>query len=230
MRISENQHISEPKKIRIVIADDHEIFRIGLKALFSDQPDFQIAGEADDGKTLISVLRNTTADIVLTDINMPKQDGISASRVIHKEFPGIGIIGISRSNEIYRINHMIEAGAKGYLLKNIDKEEIFHAVTEVHQKQNYYCRSTMSALVNSYSSILSISQAGKPQASKLTDKEIRIIKLICDEFSAKEISNEFFQSCRTVEGWRLKILEKLNVKNTAGIVKYAIRNGIYLLN
>lgn len=230
MRITENQHISESKKIRIIIADDHEVFRIGLKALFTDHPGLQIAAEADDGKTLVSLLRNTAADIVLTDINMPKIDGISATKTIHKEFPGIGVIGISRSNEIYRINHMIEAGAKGYLLKSVAKEEIFHAVTEVYQQQNYFCRSTTSALVNNFSSIMSINQTGKPHSAKLTDKEIRIIKLICDEYSAKEISNEFFQSCRTVEGWRLKILEKLNVKNTAGIVKYAIRNGIYLLN
>jgi DNA-binding NarL/FixJ family response regulator len=230
MRISENQHISEPKKIKIIIADDHEVFRVGLKILFMDQPDFQVAAEADDGKTLISALKNAKADIVLTDINMPKLDGIAASRLINKEFPGIGIIGISRSNEIYRVNHMIEAGAKGYLLKSVKKEEIFNAITEVYNHQNYFCRATTTALVNNSSSLLTVGKGGKPQSSRLSDKEIRIIKLICDEYSAKEISNEFFQSCRTVEGWRLKILEKLNVKNTAGIVKYAIRNGIYLLN
>jgi len=231
MRSGENQHITETKKkIRIIIADDHEVFRLGLKAMFMDQPNIQVAAEADDGNSLISVLRNTKADIVLTDINMPKLDGICATRTIHKEFPGIGVIGISRSNEIYRINHMIEAGAKGYLLKSVQKSEIFHAVKEVYHHQNYFCRSTTSALVNSFSSLLSSGQEGKPQSARLTDKEIRIINLICDEYSAKEISQEFFQSNRTVEGWRLKILEKLNVKNTAGIVKYAIRNGIYLLN
>jgi DNA-binding NarL/FixJ family response regulator len=221
--------MSDHKKIRIIIADDHDVYRIGLKEIFREQPNYSVVSEADDGNSLLNELSHTPADIVLTDINMPQMDGIAACSLIKKQFPHTGVIAISKSNEFYRVSQMLEAGAKGYIVKSVDKEEILRAVYAVYIGHYYYCNSAMAGLPD-ISSIIKSNRGRMPTQPLLNEKEISIIRMICDEFSAKEISDKLLQSPRTVEGSRTKIIEKLRVKNIAGVVKYAIRNGIYFLD
>jgi DNA-binding NarL/FixJ family response regulator len=213
-------------QINVVIADDHEIFRDGLKLILKKQEKVNLIGEADNGMTLIEVCKQQPPDVILMDIVMPALDGIQATKILMKEYPQMAIIALSMFNEENLIVDMLEAGAKGYLLKNADKEEIGEAIQSVYKNIPYYCRSTTSKLAK----LIARSKyqpSSKPGKLNFSEKEIQIVELICKEMTNKEISEKLFMSARTVEGYRLKILEKMQVKSTAGLVIYAIRNGLY---
>ena len=214
------------RAIDIILADDHEIFRDGFSVMLNKFPEVKLVGEAADGEELVKLVRSLKPEVVVTDIKMPKMDGIEATKQLKKEFPHIGIIALSMFDEEDLIVDMLEAGAKGYLLKNAHKDEIISAVKSVHRDEPYYCRETTHKLAqmiakstfNPYKKIV------KPEFS---DKEVAIIKLICDECSNKEIGDQLSLSKRTVEGYRERILEKINAKNSVGIVVYAIKNKIF---
>lgn len=219
------------KPIKIIIADDHEVFRDGLKLMLSKESAFTIVAEAENGLELIRLSDEHQPDIILTDIKMPKMDGIEATRRIHDQDSKIGIIALSMFNEESLVVDMLEAGALGYLLKSSDKSEIIEAVNTVYQNHPYYCKSTSARLAITISeSKFNPYNREVFYSSIFSHKEIEIIRLICEEYSTKEISDRIYQSMRTVEGYRSKILEKTNARNTAGIVIYAIKNGIYQVN
>lgn len=214
--------------IKIIIADDHEVFRDGLKLMLSKEKDFSIVAEAENGLELIRLSDEQQPDIILTDIKMPKMDGIEATRRIHEENESIGIIALSMFNEESLVVDMLEAGALGYLLKSSDKAEIIDAVNTVYHHHPYYCRSTSARLaITITESRFNPYNKEAFHSSIFTPKEIDIIRLICEEYSTKEIGDKLFQSMRTIEGYRSKILEKISARNTAGIVIYAIKHGIY---
>ena len=212
--------------IKIIIADDHEIFRDGLTLMLSKHPEIIILGEAANGKELINLANTLLPDVILTDIKMPLTDGIEATKKITASNPGIGIIGLSMFDEDDLIIDMLEAGAKGYLLKNSDKTEILDAIHTVHNHNNFYCRNTSSKLI----SMIAASKYNpytKKEKVIFSSREKDIINLICKEFTNKEIGEKLFLSPRTVEGHRVNIMEKMEVKNTVGLVVYAIRNNLY---
>lgn len=213
--------------IKVVIADDHEIFRDGLKLMLSHAADITCVGEAADGKELISIIEKLQPDVIITDIKMPGLDGIEAARQITAKYPLIGIIGLSMFEEEQLIMDMLEAGASGYLLKNSDKEELIDAIHTVYKNGQYYCKHTSAKLAKMIAHSRNTKAAAKEKAPEFTDKEVQIIKLICEGFTNKEIGERLFMSVRTIEGYRIKILEKMNVKNTVGIVITAIRLGYY---
>jgi len=212
--------------IRIVLADDHEIFRDGFHVMLKKQSDIQLVGEAANGLDLIKVTEKLLPDIVITDIKMPKLDGIEATKILTKKFPGINIIALSMFDDDNLIIDMLEAGAKGYLLKSAHKKEIIEAIKTVYKNETYYCKSTSTKLVImiGQSRFDPYKEIQKPEFSQ---REIDIITLICQEASNKEIALKLFLSVRTIEGHREKIQEKIKAKNAAGIVIYAIKTGIY---
>jgi DNA-binding NarL/FixJ family response regulator len=215
--------------IRIIIADDHEVYRDGLKLMLSKEKAYAIVGEAENGLELINLAKESSPDIILTDIKMPKMDGIEAARRIHAQNEMTGIIALSMFNEESLVIDMLEAGAMGYLLKSSDKSEIIDAINMVYHNHPYYCKSTSARLAITITESKFNPYKRDQNSSIFTTKELEIIRLICEEYSAKEIGDKLFHSTRTVEGYRSKILDKMNVKNTAGIVIYAIKNGIYTL-
>lgn len=211
--------------IRLVIADDHEIFRDGLSLMLSKQPDMQLAGQAGNGRELISIVNELKPDVVLTDVKMPLMDGIEATRFLLSRNPNLRIIALSMFDEENLIVDMLEAGAKGYLLKNADKQEILEAIHSVYEDRPYYCHHTSSRLA----SLISKSKFNpykKKEPLSFTDREVEIIRLICQQLTAQEIADKVFLSKRTVEGHRTRILEKMNVKNTAGVVIFALKHRI----
>jgi len=212
--------------IKIIIADDHEIFRDGLKLMLSKYPEIIILGEACNGKELIQLTLELQPDVVVTDIKMPVMDGIEAVKKLQEQFPHIGVIALSMFDEDDLIIDMLEAGAKGYLLKNSDKHEIIEAIKTVYQQNPYYCKSTSNKLVKMIARSTFNPYARKDKV-EFSDREKQIIALICEENTNKEIGEKIFISTRTVEGHRQKIMEKMDVKNTVGLVIYAIRNKIY---
>jgi len=211
------------------LADDHEIFRDGFKAMLKKQPSIELAGEASDGEALIKITRQTKPDIIVTDIKMPKMDGLQATKILAAEFPDIGIIALSMIDEENLIIDMMEAGAKGYLLKNAHKNEIIEAIKTVNSNNNYFCNGTSAKLTRMIAKNDRIPFLKKPARVELSQKEIDIIHLICQEMTNREIADRLNLSIRTIEGYRDQILEKLGAKNSAGIVVYAIRNKIYSL-
>jgi DNA-binding NarL/FixJ family response regulator len=212
--------------IRVVMADDHAIFRDGFELILSKDPSIQLLGQAANGKALIEMVSEKLPDVVVTDIKMPLIDGIEATRTLSAKFPGIRIIGLSMHDEDDLILEMLEAGAKGYLLKNADKEEVLEAIHTVFEGDPYYCRSTNAKLArliakNKYHTFQ------REERAEFNEKELEIIQLICRENTNKEIGEKLYMSVRTVEGYRLRILEKMRVKNSVGLVVYAIQHGLF---
>lgn len=211
--------------IRLVIADDHEIFRDGLTLMLSRQQHIQLVGQAANGRELITLVKDLQPDVVMTDVKMPLMDGIEATRYLVMHHADVRIIALSMFDEENLIVDMLEAGAKGYLLKNADKQEILDAIHSVYEERPYYCHHTSSKLA----SLISRSKFNpykKKESLVFTDRETEIIRLICQQLTAQEIADKIFLSKRTVEGHRTKILEKMNVKNTAGVVIYALKHRI----
>ena len=212
--------------IRIVLADDHEIFRDGFRVMLKKQPGVELVGEAADGEELIKLVEELQPDVVVTDIKMPKLDGIKATTMITKKHPHIGVISLSMFDEENLIIEMLEAGAKGYLLKNAHKNEIIAAVEAVYRKQVYYCNHTSRKLTRMIAES-SFNPNHRPQKPEFTEREILVMRFICQELSNREIAMNLKLSVRTIEGYREKIQEKISARNTAGIVVYAIKNSIY---
>ena len=212
--------------IDIVLADDHEIFRDGFRVMVKKIPNINLVGEASNGEELISITRALQPDVIITDIKMPVMDGIEATRQLSEMYPQTGIIALSMFDEDNLIVDMLEAGARGYLLKNAQKEEILAAVRTVYNKQTYYCQNTTAKLAQMIANS-NYNPNKKSIKPVFSDKELLVIKLICQEFSNKEIAEKLNLSKRTVEGYREKILEKINAKNTVGIVVFAIKYKIY---
>ena len=212
--------------ITLIIADDHSIYLEGLHTILQGSPDIKIIADAINGEDLVKKVVQQKPDIVLTDINMPVKDGIAATKEILQLLPATGVIALSVSNEDSNIVDMLEAGAAGYLLKSSGKHESLDAIHTVYKHGTYYCRNTSSQLTR----IILKSRSNANRHIKqpvLSDLEVTIIKLLCQDKTSKEIATEIALSNRTVEAWRLRIQEKLNVRGTAGIVIYAIKNGIY---
>ena len=212
--------------IKVIIADDHEIFRDGLRIMLQKQPDIHLVAEASDGKELIDQVEQWQPDIVISDVKMPRMDGVAATRHLTRHYPQIGIIALTMFDEEDLIIDMLEAGAKGYLLKNADKHEIVEAVKSVYSQEPYYCRHTSNKLAQmvAKSKFNPYKQNAKPE---FNERENEIIGDICNGLTSKQIAEKIFLSVRTVEGLRMKIMEKMEVKNTAGIIIYAIKHGLF---
>lgn len=218
---------SENTAIRLVVADDHEVLRDGFHTLCRKVDDITLVGEASNGEELISQVRTTNPDIAIVDVNMPVLDGIEATKYLADNFPHVGVIAFTMFDQDNLIIDMLEAGASGYLVKNARKEEILSAIRTVNQGGNYYCKCTSHRLAY----LIGKSRFNphtKVKKSEFTEKEIQVIRLICQELTNKEIATRLDLSVRTVEGYREKIQEKMNVKNSAGIVVNAIKKRIYV--
>jgi len=210
--------------INIVIADDHEIFLDGLALMLSKHQGFNVLGRALNGQQLLEIVTRENPDIVLTDIRMPILDGIQSTRQILSANPHIGVIALSMFDEENLIVEMLEAGAKGYLLKNAHKDEIIDAVVNVYQNKNYYCAQTSSRLATMI--VRSKFNPFTEPKIVLNDREKTIIQMICQQQTTQQIADKIYLSKRTVEGYRVKILEKIQAKNIAGVVIFALKNNI----
>ncbi|MGX5820624.1 response regulator [Chitinophaga lutea] len=209
--------------IRLAVADDHEIFLDGLALMLSRQEHITLVGQASDGRDLVELALREKPDVIMTDIKMPRMDGIAATRELLRQLPDTRIIALSMFDEEDQIVEMLEAGAKGYLLKNADKQEILDAITHVYEDKVYYCKTTSAKLAGMIARSRFNPYKQREQVV-FTDREQEIIRLICQQLTAQQIGQRIFLSKRTVEGYRTRILEKMNVRNTAGVVMYALKH------
>lgn len=212
--------------IKIVIADDHDIFRDGFKLLLKKQAWLELAGEATNGQELLQVTEQCLPDVVITDIKMPLMDGIEATKKLKKTHPHIGVIALTMFNDDNLVVDMLEAGARGYLLKNTNQHEVIQAAKAVYEGGTYYCSATSGKLAKLIAASKFNPYKKTPQP-QLTSRELEIVQLLCQEFSTKEIAAALHISPRTVEGHREKIQEKIGAKNIVGVIVYAIKHKLY---
>lgn len=210
--------------IKILVADDHKIFREGLKLMFRKSQKIRLVGEAADGKEAIDIAEQLNPDVILMDIEMPVMNGVEATRELNKNHPGIGIIALSSYNEPIRIKTMLESGARGYLLKDADEREVQSAVEEIHNGGSYY-----SAGINERLDDMAASDASDAitfGGIRFRTKEVQIMQLICEEYSSKQIGAEMKLKPRTIEWYRDGLITKTGSKTIAGVICFALRHKI----
>jgi DNA-binding NarL/FixJ family response regulator len=211
--------------IKVIIADDHVLFRAGVKTAISFHKDIKIIAEADNGMQLLTVLKHIQPDVILLDIQMPIMDGISTLPEIKKLYPEIKVIMLTMHNDHSMISKLMELGANAYLTKNSDSEVIYEAIKTVFEQEFFFNQLTNKALIDGLR-VKRQAEANLPIDAKLSDKEISILRMICEEKSTKEIADLVELSPRTVEAIRDKLKVKTGAKSLAGLVMYAVKSGI----
>jgi DNA-binding NarL/FixJ family response regulator len=210
----------------IAIADDHAMFRKGLIALINLFPGYQVLSDAANGKELIDQLNpGQLPDIILMDINMPGMDGYAATEWLHNQYPEIKVLALSTMDAETAIIKMVKSGAKGYVLKDADTEELKLALDEVLHK-GYFYNETITRKVMQAVTQLTDTKNKTGTFINLNDREIEFLKYACTELSYKEIADKMFVSVRTVEGYRDALCKKLELKTRVGLAMYAVRNGL----
>lgn len=211
--------------LKILIADDHPFFRDGIHQLLSGQSGIGEIGEAANGKEVLQHLSKKKYDLIIMDIKMPQMSGIEATREVQKKYPGIKVLAISMFDEQPYIVKMLKAGAKGYLLKNSTKDELLKAIAQVMRGETYFSNEVSEIMFSHIASGKSFENGDDDySAVTLTKREIEIIKMIAEEMTNVEIGEQLKISPRTVDTHRRNLFQKLKVKNTAGLVKYALRH------
>ncbi|MCK9451210.1 MAG: response regulator transcription factor [Bacteroidales bacterium] len=212
------------KKIEVIIADDHQMVAEGMKSLIEFDGEIIVKYIAPHGRELLRLLNFTTPDVVLMDIDMPVMNGFEAMQQIHKDYPDLKVIIVSMHEEKGLVKKMTDAGAKGFLFKNSDKDELIWAIKSVLEGRNYFTSKLTMNLINEKSPHHKMSPSDNKIAS-LTEREIEILKCIADGLSNKEIGEQLFISHRTVDTHRTNLMKKLEVSNIAGLIRYALKNG-----
>lgn len=207
------------EKIHIVIVDDHQLFRNGLKILLNAFPEFEIIGEASNGVEFLKIIKNTKADVALMDINMPEMDGIEATQKGIEICPDISIIALSMYGEEEYYNKMVDAGAKGFLLKDSDISEVKEAILTIMKGGNYFSQELLYHVIQKIKH-----RENESKTANLSKREKEILLKICEGLSNHEIADTLFISKRTVDKHRANLLGKTNSKNTASLILFAIRN------
>lgn len=207
--------------IRVTIVDDHEIFRSGLKMVINKLGYAKVVAEAADGVEFLELLEQEETDIVLMDIEMPRLNGIEATKKAIERMPSIKIIALTMFKEDAYIQSMIEAGVKGFLIKNIRKEVLDRALQAVYNGKTYYSEELWDYFTKS------VTKEDKPGSDlALTKRELEVLLLMAEGLNNKEIGERLFVSERTIVGHKSNLMAKTNTKNTVSLLAFAIRNGL----
>ena len=208
------------EKLKIFIVDDHEFFRNGLKMVINRLKYARVCGEASTGREFLDMLAKAEPDIVMMDIQMPGMNGIEATRLALEEYPDLKVAALTMFDDEEYVQSMIDAGAKGFLLKNITKDVLDQALQAINSGKNYYSPE----LFDFFTKKVVREPRADEEEVQLTRREKEILQLICDGLSNKEIADKLFISERTVVGHKSNLLAKTNCKSSVGLLSYAIRN------
>jgi DNA-binding NarL/FixJ family response regulator len=209
--------------IKVLIADDHQLFREGLVNLLASAPDIEVIAQAKDGKDAIEKTYQLKPDVVLIDIGMPQMNGIDATRQLKKEMPEIKIIAVSMHSDRQYVKGILEAGADGYLLKNCTYHQLTDAIQSVFSGKKILSDDITDLVIKGYLEPAEVENDG---FADLSEREVEILQLYAEGKSTREISEKLFISVKTVGTHKQHILEKLNLKNNADIIKFALKKGM----
>jgi len=217
------------EKIKVALADDQQLFRQGLAQLIKANTDFDLVIEAENGKAFLDQLKQDSIlpDIALIDMHMPEMNGVELNEMLQKNYPSIRVIILSVYDQERFIGKMIQAGASGYLTKNCETEELITAIQTTYKSGFYFNNTTLKAMRNASAlnnnSLINFNNI----PIDLTSREKEVLQFICKELTNAEIAAQLFISPRTVEGHRNSLLIKAGCRNTAGLVVFAIKNGLF---
>ncbi len=214
-------------KIKVLIADDHQLFREGLINLLSESPDIDLIGYADNGKDAYEKAVIYNPNVILMDISMPVMGGEEATRLVKKQIPAIKIIALTMHSDKHYIKSMLEAGVDGYLFKNCTYNQLIEAIKTVVSGKKYLSGDITETLIDDY---LNQETGKESEDSDLTERELEVLKLYAEGKTTREISETLFVSIKTVGTHRQHIMEKLDIKTTVEMIKYALRKGIISLD
>ncbi|RYJ36668.1 Two component LuxR family transcriptional regulator [Flavobacterium anhuiense] len=208
--------------VNLLIADDHTMFLQGIIALLEQEPNITVIDKAVNGIEALEIVKKGIVDFIILDISMPEMDGIELSKILKKQYPNVKILIVSTHSNVMVISRLIRIGVNGYLLKNAEKVELLKAINTIASGENYFAEELEEKHLSNSSRI-------EKQVSNLTElssREKEILVLIAHEYNTAEIAEKTFISLNTVNTHRRNLLSKLNAKNTAGLVKYAVENGL----
>jgi len=208
------------EKNKIIIVDDHELFRDGVKVVISQMDGYEVIAEASDGQEFIEILDVLVPDIVIMDLLMPRLNGCQATKLALKKYPDLKIIALSMYGEEQYYFNMIEAGVMAFILKKSGKREVETAIIEVAKGNNYFSQDLLKNLV------LKINNKEIDNLTHITDRETEVLDLICKGLTNKEMAEKLFLSPKTIDRHRTSLLSKTNTKNTAQLVMFAIKKNL----
>jgi two-component system response regulator NreC len=217
------------KKIKLLVADDHKIFRQGIKMLLEEESDLQVVGEASDGREAVKKATELKPDVILMDIAMANLNGLEATRQIKKQLPSAKVIMVTmHKNEEY-VLQSFQAGASGFILKEGAVEELVSAIRSINSDKSFLSPSISKTLIDAYMRKMETGKTETP-FDLLTDREREVLQLIAEGYTNREVAKSLFISVKTVEAHRAHIMQKLNIHDIAKLVKYAIQKGLVDLN
>ena len=211
--------------IKLLLVDDHPIVRRGVASCLSKEPNIHVIGEAAHGREAIIKVRELNPDVVLMDVDMPQMDGLAVTQALRKEFPHIKVLMLSMYRDTDYILRILQSGAMGYVLKDAPAEELVNAVESIYRGESYFSADVARVAMNQF---VRGSNEG-PSAMNLTNREREVLVLIAEGLSNKEIACRLNVGVRTVETHRERIMRKLNIRNVAGLTRFAIAKGLISL-
>jgi len=210
---------------KVLLVDDHKIFREGLRSLLEKRPNIEIVGEAENAVTAMRMVDELSPDVVIMDIAMPDMNGIEATRqIIDKPSSRVKVIGLTMHSDMHYVIQMFKAGASGFLLKDCSCQELVEAMNAVRAGQIYIGQNIQGSIMSDY--IQHLKQDKFPKVPALTAREREVLQLIAEGQTIRDIASHLRLSPKTIEAHRQNIMQKLKIKNTAELVKYAIREGL----
>lgn len=213
-------------KLNVILVDDHKLFRNGIKLLIELENYGKVVAEANNGKEFIKLLENYQPDLVFMDIDMPEMNGIEATKIATEMQPDIKILALTMFGDEKHYTSMIQAGAKGFILKKSGKPELEKAIQVVAAGESYFSNELLRKIIVEIGNKKITERENSSEIVEFTDREMEIIKLLCNGTETKEIADKLFLSTRTIDSYRSKLLTKTGTKNTVSLVIYAIKNGL----
>jgi DNA-binding NarL/FixJ family response regulator len=212
-------------QIRILVTEDHEIVRHGIRALLENDPEISIIGEAANGSEALEKIKQLKPDVVLMDVNMPVMNGLECTRLAKQQFPHVKILVVSMHNEESFLIDLLDAGADGYLLKNSSKADLTFAIKKTMDQGMYISHEFTLSMLDKYKAVTGVPKKEKIDV-RLSPREMEVLHLIAEGLTNIEIANKLFTSRRTVETHRKRLLEKTHTTNTATLIRFVVQNEI----
>lgn len=212
--------------MNVLIADDHTMFVDGIESILRTENNINTVGRCYDGKSVLEFIVKNEVDVLLLDVNLPEMNGIEVCKEALKIKPQLKILAISMFNEESFVSEILNNGAKGYILKNTGREELLKAIRTVHKDESYFSKEVTETIMKGLMNKRKAGAKSSGNFPKISRREKEVLKLIIEEYTTQEIADELYISLKTVESHRSNLLSKLNVRNTAGLVRTTIENNL----